>query len=97
MRAGNSEPVLMTVVLDENNFPDARFREYVAANVDVNHNGYLSPIEIESVVDVNLSGMGISSLSGIEYFVNLETLDCSQNLISELNLTSPSTVFSSST
>lgn len=87
------------VPIDEANFPDVNFRNYVSKNFDKDHNGTLSQTERDAVKiievvkggfgyfdDVDLEKYGISSLKGIEHFPNLTELDCSYNKLSELDV-----------
>ena len=74
------------ILIDSAKFPDNNFIDYVRENFDADKNNYLSDIEIENAKIINLSTKNISTLKGIEYLVNLENLDCSKNLISDLDL-----------
>ena len=91
-------PVWADVAIDEANFPDEVFREYVSG-LDKNNDGSLSDSEIAAVTVIDVhkkeyyyyydfeeSEDKISSLKGIEYFTSLESLDCSCNLITALDL-----------
>lgn len=72
-------------VLNEKNFPDEHFRE-VVARYDKNKDGKLSSKEVKGVRQVDCSGMGITSLKGIETFRDLTSLNCSDNLLTELDV-----------
>lgn len=74
-----------TAINDES-FPDSRFRSYVVENFDKDHSGDLSEEEIAAVTDISVSDMGIRSLSGIGYFTELVSLDCSWNELTSLDL-----------
>lgn len=79
------------VVIDENTFPDVVFRNCIKDEfVDWGENGLLSPEEIESVTSLYIQGSGsesrISSLKGVEIFKNLQSLNCSNNVLTELDL-----------
>lgn len=72
----------------ETAFPDPIFRAYVLDNFDSDHNGQLSQEEALNVIRIEVGNNHntpdsdkITSLKGIQYFVNLEYLDCSYNLI----------------
>ena len=65
------------IAVDEENFPDPVFLEYVRENFDIDNDGYLSEREIESTTDIDVSGYEITSLMGLEYFTALTYLDCS--------------------
>ena len=74
----------------ENNFPDNVFREYVA-NLQGAEDGYFTPEECNRFDQVNVHNygvhtIGIRTLQGIEFFTRLESLGCSGNNLSELNL-----------
>jgi Leucine-rich repeat (LRR) protein len=51
-------------------------------------NGAVLSADILNTTTLDLSNSGISDLSGIEYFINLEKLICSGNSLTSLNLTS---------
>ena len=70
----------------EKSFPDARFREYVAGKFDKDGSGALSEAEAQAVTAVDLSSGRIADLTGIGYFSELTTLDCSDNLLQKLDL-----------
>ena len=55
-------------------------------NFDVDSDGYLSDVEINSVQEVSVPNANISSLQGIEYFTSLKSLDCSDHQLTTLDL-----------
>lgn len=67
-------------------FSDAALQSYMAANIDLNEDGKLSTAEIGAVRGLDLSGLGIKQMDGIENFSNLEVLQCSDNEITKLDL-----------
>ncbi|MBP5655313.1 MAG: leucine-rich repeat domain-containing protein [Clostridiales bacterium] len=67
-------------------FPDENFRKYVLSDIDTDHNGFLTPEEIEAVTAIDVRKLGITDLTGIEIFTNLEKLDCSSNNIKSLDV-----------
>jgi len=67
--------------------PDTNFKTYLLENFDKNQDGEISLSEAKAVKEINCSNKGIEVLDGIEKFVNLESLDCSNNQIGELWLT----------
>ncbi len=67
-------------------FPDANFRTYILSNFDADADGALSDTEITAVTKIECSNMSISSLKGVEVFLNLQELDCSVNSLQELDL-----------
>ena len=72
--------------INEENFPDSVFRIYVEESFDKDGSGDLSEEEIAAVTDISVSDMGIRSLSGISYFTELDSLDCSWNELTSLDL-----------
>ena len=46
----------------------------------------LYPKDVERITALSISGLGISNLSGIEYFKNLTTLKCGQNNLISLDI-----------
>ncbi len=71
------------VEITERNFPDAKFREYLSTNYDSDGDGKFQPGTIERL---DLTDLGIQDLTGIEYFVYLNSLSCNMNKISSLDL-----------
>ena len=65
------------VAINEANFPDAAFRDYVKENYDTDTDGKLSSLEIEDIAEVYIrNDETIKSLTGIKNFTYLETLTC---------------------
>lgn len=73
------------VEINETNFPDPTFREYVK-RFDNNRNGKLSNSEINVVKNIDVSEKNIQSIKGVEFFVDLEELECVKNKISDINV-----------
>lgn len=73
------------VRIDPAHFPDAKFLEYVK-QFDTDGNGSLSQAELEKVTVIYVLGMGIKDLTGIEFFPELEDLDCSENQLTQLDV-----------
>ena len=67
------------VAINDTNFPDEKFREYVKTEFDEDSNNSLSADEIAKAKDIHPANMGISSLAGVEHFTNLEKLDVQYN------------------
>ena len=75
------------VEINETNFPDARFREFVSQNsIDTNGDGILSQAELNAVTVLEVCNKGIKDLTGIQYFTKLVTLRCWGNDISGMNM-----------
>lgn len=66
-------------ILDES-FLNALFE----SGIDTDGDGQISQSEAEAVVSLDVSGNSISTMAGIEHFVNLDSLDCSYNQIGRL-------------
>lgn len=73
-------------VINEVNFPDTNFRNYIVSKFDTNSDEVLSTEEIESVTKISVGEMDISSLKGIEYFVNVKELYCYKNKLTSLDV-----------
>ena len=71
--------------IDERHFPDPAFRDYLKL-ADILQDGMLSDTEITGVTGIDVSGLGIQDLRGIGYFTELESLDCSDNQLTSLDL-----------
>ena len=76
------------VNIDEANFPDAKFRQYVKEKFDINKDDLLSADEIAAVKSISVYDQSITSIEGIEHFAALgylnvaspiTTLDVSKN------------------
>lgn len=74
---------------------DSVWRQYCYDNFDANKDGKLSQAEANAVAKIDIRELEIESIKGIEYFSNLEDLDCSRcwqltsaNLSANLKITS---------
>jgi Leucine-rich repeat (LRR) protein len=76
------------VALDEKAFPDAAFRTLLAETVDGNGDSLLSTLETRRVSELNCSGLGIADLTGIEHFTQLVALNCENNELTALDVSS---------
>ena len=69
------------------NITDVNFLQtLIKKGVDINGDGKISHTEAEAVITLYLEAEGISDLTGIEAFLNLQTLDCSGNQLSTLDV-----------
>lgn len=73
------------VEINEANFPDSIFREYVKT-LDTSDDGKLSDAEIAAVTEIDVSDESIKSLEGIEVFTSLQKLDCSRCEVTSLDV-----------
>ena len=74
------------IPINETNFPDSNFRAYVKDKIDTDKNDSLSDSERNAVTKIDVHAMSIKRLKGIEFFLNLETLDCYSNQLTELDV-----------
>ena len=74
------------VEINEKNFPDDNFREYVRKNFDTDSNGTLRDEEISDAKMVNVNFINIASLKGIEFLTALTDLHCDRNQLRELDV-----------
>ena len=66
--------------------PDANFKKYLVENFDTDKDGGISVQEAAAITAISCPNKGIISLAGIEYFTALQSLDCSDNDIAEIDL-----------
>ena len=83
---GNVNAASGSVAINDTNFPDRYFRQWVSDHCDKDKNGSLSSSEISKVTEINCSFCDIQSLDGIGFFTKLTKLDCSDNDIYHLSL-----------
>lgn len=74
------------VAINSTNFPDENFRTYISDNFDTVKDGILSQNEINAVTKMDCDDDRISTLKGIEYFTELQTLSCEGNDLTELDI-----------
>ena len=79
--AADTPPVPLT----EETFPDPAFLQWVGKK-DSDGDGFLSQEELDAVTAMDLRKQGIEQLDGLEYFRNLESLNCSENDLTALVL-----------
>ena len=80
------------VEINNTNFPDPVFQQYVKDNIDTadttsgQKDGRLSKAERDAVTTISIDNQNCTDLTGIAYFANLTTLSCKQNRLNELDL-----------
>ena len=74
------------IAINEKNFPDENFRDYVAEEWDKNHDKYFSPSEIANAKWISCDNKEISNLKGIEFFTNIWLLKCYYNNLTTIDL-----------
>ena len=72
--------------IDESNFPDEIFRNFVDTNLDLRDDGKLTRDEIMIVKELDLRGKNIQDLKGIGYFTELKELNVYNNKLKTLDL-----------
>lgn len=71
-------------------FPDQKLQAWLQDRGNlggIGADGILTAQERQAVTALNVSRLGLSSLEGLEAFPNLQILDCSQNQLTQLDLT----------
>ena len=74
------------IKIGSNTFPDEKFRAYILKKIDKDGDGYLSETEIAETTSITCADRSISSLKGIEYFVNVQLIDCSGYNLTQLDV-----------
>ena len=75
------------IPLNAYNFPDPAFRECLKKpRFDNDEDEWLSSPELNDIRDIRVPQKGIASLKGIEKFPKLTTLICSENQLTELDV-----------
>lgn len=80
------------VEINDTNFPDPVFLQYVKDNIDTadttsgQKDDKLSKAERDAVTKINIDNKNCTDLTGIAYFANLRKLYCNDNKLKELNL-----------
>ncbi|SEF40235.1 hypothetical protein SAMN04487934_10131 [Eubacterium ruminantium] len=78
---------IQPVYINETTFPDPMFRAVISdPEYDKDQNGYLDAQEILYLRNIHCDNMGIKSVKGIEYLVELRGLYCTHNEISSWDL-----------
>ena len=91
---GNAVKADGEIAINETNFPDPVFRNYVALNFDIDGDEALSSAEIADALTVTIYNEGCRSLEGIKFLTALENLNCIANSITELDLSGCSSLIS---
>ena len=74
------------VTIPDNNF----FNALIELGIDTNGDGIISSAEAAVVTSLNVYGENISDMTGIEAFFNLDTLWCSSNQLTTLDVSNNS-------
>lgn len=65
---------------------DINFMKFCYTKYDVNNDSKVTMTEASAVYEMDISGQGIQSLTGIEYFTNLKIFACSFNELTSLDV-----------
>ncbi len=80
------------VEINNTNFPDPVFLQYVKDNIDTadttsgKKDDKLSKAERDAVTEINIDNKNCTDLTGIAYFANLTELNCSYNQLTTLDV-----------
>ena len=74
------------IAINEKNFPDQNFRDYVAGQWDKNGDKYFSPSEIAKATWISCDNREIDSLEGIQFFTEIWLLECYYNNLKTIDL-----------
>lgn len=74
------------IAINETNFPDQNFRDYVATQWDKDRDNRFSPSEIADAEWIYCNKKEISNLKGIEFFTEIWNLDCGNNNLTTIDL-----------
>ena len=75
------------VEINDTNFPDSAFLQYVKDNIDTaDKDGKLSKAERDAVTEISITNTNCTDLTGIAYFANLTELNCSYNQLTTLDV-----------
>ena len=83
--AGSDDPTPAGIAINETNFPDEKFRNWVLAQ-SYGKDGILTDAEIAAVTSISVVERSIKNLKGIEFFTALQTLYCQKNQLTSLDL-----------
>lgn len=74
------------IAINEKNFPDKNFRDYMAGEWDKNHDNCFSPSEIAKATWISCDNREIDSLEGIQFFTEIWLLECYYNNLKTIDL-----------
>ena len=82
---GNTASIIEDIEINEQNFPDANFRQYLLEQ-SLNNDGKLTNVEIAGKTLISVNNMNISDLTGIHFFTELTSLYCFDNQLTSLDV-----------
>lgn len=90
------KPGQTVIVISLSDIEDDVLRTYVSEIADTDGDGSISQEEADAVTEIDLGGTSdsgrVASVSGIGYFRNLKSLNCSNNALTSLDLSSNSSL-----
>ena len=79
-------PKTKIVDINKDSFPDDVFRDFVLEKIDIDDNNVLTSDEVQATTIISLYKKDISSLKGIEYFTEVDFLQCNFSNLKSLDL-----------
>lgn len=73
------------IEINKSNFPDDHFRNWLLEMIDTDKDGYLSN-ELLEITQLNLEGLQIQTLEGVNFFKNLTKIEVQNNELKELDV-----------
>ena len=74
------------LAVDETNFPDPVFRDYINSKYDLDNNGILSSSELNKANTIQVNGLGIADFKGCELLPNLSFVEIIQEKCTAIDL-----------
>lgn len=74
------------IFIDDKNFPDKIFRDYVYNNFDLDKDYALSDDECSAVTSISMYSKGVADITGVAYFPNLTALVMNENQLTSVDL-----------
>lgn len=78
--------VTQSFLVQEVSITDEAFKAYCVEHLDTDGDGIFSLGEAANLTTLNIAGLNIGSLEGIESFIALKTLNCSNNNLQQIDL-----------
>jgi len=76
----------VVVIMNKENFPDVNFRGAICRLLPIVEGDTIPEKLLSKIEELQISGLGINSLKGIEYFTALKQMDCSENLLRDIDV-----------
>ncbi len=79
---GNEVTFATNIAIPDHNFLNALLEK----GVDIDGDNFINPVEAQAITFLDVSEKNISDMTGIEEFINLDTLNCCLNQITTLDV-----------